>query len=364
MEPPPPPPAIIAAPVSYGAMSVRIGRRTRWLELQVNGRRRLLRRVAPGPRRVSVRLPPGRLRVRVRALGRGGARSSRPRSLIVLPATARRLGRLPGRIDRALQADLNRLTGAMPAVSGVYVQNLRTNCGAAVNAGAPFPAASTLKTAILLEAVRRHGGRPPGSLAAGLDDMMAISNDRAANAVLAEIGGGSESLGGARVTETLGRLGLRDSLIRRGYIIESLGRIGVDASARPSLYTNFITTPFELSALMVALHRGALGKGGVRTKLRLGPGAVRREIILRLLRTNDPTKIEAATPRGVLVANKTGYTEQVKHDSGIVFLRRGPIVITAMTWSAGGVSDWRGNAFIADVTRAAVRRLRTGGRCA
>jgi hypothetical protein len=63
------------------------------------------------------------------------------------------------------------------------------------------------------------------------------------------------------------------------------------------------------------------------------------------------------------VAHKTGYTEQVKHDSGVVYLRRGPIVVTAMTWSASGVADGTGNRFAADVARAAVARLAAGGRC-
>jgi len=363
VELPPAPPAIIAAPVSFGSLAVRVGSRTTSIELQINGKIRSRRPVRPGPRRVSLRLPVGRLKLRVRARGPGGAKWSRARSLTVLPRSSKRLGRLPGFVDRRLQSDLNRLVSNMPAVSGVYVQHLRTNCGAAVNAGAQFPGASTLKAAILLEAVRRHEGRPESSLAAWIDDMVIGSDDRSANFVLAEIGGGSPSLGGARVTETLHRLGLRNSLVRRGYLLDSGRTISLRATSRPALYTNFIITAFELSSLMVALHRGALGKGGVRTKLRLAPTAVRREILDRLLRTNDSTKLEAALPPGTLIANKTGYTEQVKHDSGIVYLQGGPVVITAMTWSRGGVSDARGNRFITDVARASVQRLRGGGAC-
>ena len=48
----------------------------------------------------------------------------------------------------------------MAAVTGVYVQHLVTGCGAAVNADAQFPAASTLKAAILVDAVRRGRPRP------------------------------------------------------------------------------------------------------------------------------------------------------------------------------------------------------------
>ncbi len=349
--------------MSFGSLAVRVGPRTTGIDLQVNGKIRSRRTVLPGPRRIGIRVPAGRVTVRIRARGPGGAKWSRKRTLTVLPIGSKRLGRLPGFIERDLQSDLERLVRVTPVVSGVYVQHLRTNCGAAVNAGAQFPGASTLKAAILLEAIRRGGGRPSSGLASRLDDMVIVSDDEAGNSVLAELGGGSPSLGGARVTETLHRLGLRNSLVRRGYLLDARRKISVSRTNQPALYTNFIITPFELSSLMVALHRGAHGKGGVRTKLRLKPTVVRREILDRLLRTNDRTKLEAALPPSTLIANKTGYTEQVKHDSGVVYLQNGPIVITAMTWSRSGVSDARGNRFIADVARASVRRLRRGGTC-
>jgi beta-lactamase class A len=308
-----------------------------------------------------VRLPVGQIVVRVRARGPGGARWSRARAITVLPRSVRRLGRLPGRLDRGLQRDLERLVSGMPAVAGVYVQNLRTNCGGAVNAGAQFPAASTLKVALLLEALRQSGGRP-GAQGSALDRMIIDSDDRTANGVLVDLGAGSAEVGGARVTATLQRLGLRRSLVRRGYLLDSRRPIPTVATSRPALFTNFVTTPFDLSVLMVAVHRGAVGRGGIR-RLGLSPTAARREALRRLLVTRDDTKLVAGAPARAAVAHKSGYTTEVKHDSGIVYLARGPIVVTAMTWSAGGVSDARGNAFIAEVTRAAVRRLRSGGRC-
>ena len=63
------------------------------------------------------------------------------------------------------------------------------------------------------------------------------------------------------------------------------------------------------------------------------------------------------------MAHKTGYTEQVKHDGGIVYLRSGPVVAAAMTWSASGVGDATGDRFIAEVARAARHRLGNGGVC-
>ena len=51
------------------------------------------------------------------------------------------------------------------------------------------------------------------------------------------------------------------------------------------------------------------------------------------------------------VAHKTGYTKEVKHDGGVIYLARGPVVAAVMTWSASGVSDAVGDRFVAEVAR-------------
>lgn len=358
----PPPPAIVAGPpVAYGAIAVRLGAGTERIEVQRDGRLIARREVPAGPRRLAVPLPAGSGAVRVRAIGRGGARWSATVRLRVLPRSALRAGRLRGFVDAPLQRDVDRLVGAMPAISGVYVQNLVSGCGASYNADAQFPAASTLKAAILVDAVRR--GRA-GELAPLLDRMIRDSDDRAANQVLAALGGGSGEAGAASVTVTLHRLGLTRSLVRRPYILEDARRPLPVATVRsPALFTNFITTPFELSRLMVAIHRGALGRGGVG-RLGIGSRAARVDLMARLLDVRDTTKIVAgALPAGVPVAHKTGYTREVKHDGGVIYLARGPVVAAVMTWSPGGVSDAAGDRFIAEIARAATRRLASGGSC-
>ncbi len=356
---PPPPPVVAPAPVVYGRVTVRIGARTTGIRAVLDGRARTLRRVPRGPRRVTLTLPPGRWGLAVRAVGPGGARTSASRVVWVLPRAAERAGTTVGRLDRRLQREVAARVSSFPATSGVYVQNLVTGCGAAVNAGAPFPAASTLKAAILLEAVRRGG--IDGRL---LDAMAVDSDDAAANRVLVALGGGSGEAGGAAVTATMRRIGMAGSLIRRPYIIEETARIPVESRARPQLFTNFIATPHELALLHVSLHRGGLGVGAVR-RMGLGRARVRAGITRRLLEVRDRSKIVAGVPASMPVAHKTGYTTEVKHDAGVVHTPAGPVVVSVMTWSAAGVGDGAGNAFIADIARMAVRRLggASGGVC-
>lgn len=357
----PPPPVISAPAVGFGHVAVRVGAGTRRLEVQAAGRITARLNVAPGPRRVSVSVPAGVNPVRVRAVGRGGARWSATVRVRSLPPSARRAGRIPGFVDRRLQADVDRLVAGMPAISGVYVQHLVTGCGASANADAQFPAASTLKAAILVDAVRR--GRQ-ASLRSLLDRMVVSSDDRAANDVLAAIGGGSGTTGAASVTDTLHALGLDRSLVRRPYIIEDARRpLDIRTTASPALFTNFITTPFELARLMVAVHRGSVGGGGGTTRLGIASRTARAEILARLLDVADRSKLVAGLPAEVPVAHKTGYTEETKHDGGVIYLRSGPVVAAVMTWSASGVGDATGDRFIAEVARAARARLAGGGAC-
>jgi beta-lactamase class A len=356
----PPPPVLSVAPVSYGRIAVRLGPGTRRVEVQADGRITARRTVPPGPRRISLPVPPGVMPVRVRAIGPGGSRWSATVRVRALPPSARRAGRVPGFVDRRLQADVDRLVGRFGAISGVYVQHLVTGCGASHNADARFPAASTLKAAILVDAVRRGRGRQLASL---LDRMVIDSDDVAANQVLAALGGGSGEAGAASVTDTLGALGLLRSLVRRPYIIEDAPRpLPITTVASPALFTNFISTPYELSRLMVAVHRGAIGRGGV-ARLGIAAPATRARILARLLDVRDTSKLVAGVPPGVPVAHKSGYTEEVKHDAGLLYLRRGPVVAAVMTWSASGVPDAAGNGLIADVAAAARHRLGRGGTC-
>jgi len=360
---PPPQPVVTNPGVAFGHLTIRVGRGTTRLDAYVDGRRVRRFRLPGRPRGVAVPLAPGRHEVRLRVAGPGGARWTATRIVWALPASGRRAGPIGGRVDPGLQRDLAALVAGLPAIGGVYVQHLVSGCGAGVNAGAQFPAASTLKAAILLDVERRLQGRVPPDLAGLLDQMILDSSDRAANSVLALMGGGSGELGATRVTETLGAMGLSRSLVRRPYIIEDArDDIPVTAEAQPALATNFVTTPFELARLMTAVHRGALGRGPL-PGIGVSPRVVRTEILPRLLGVRDRSKIVAGLPPGVLAAHKTGFTRQVKHDGGIVYLKSGPVVVAAMSWSAAGVGDAVGDRFIARVAAVASARLAGGGRC-
>lgn len=355
----PPPPELRAEAVAYGSVAARVGPRTTGLAVEADGRVVRTQDVPKGPRSVAVPLPVGDQKIRLRAIGPGGGTWSRAARTFVLPKSARRAGRVPGFLDPRLQRDVSTIVEGVPATSGVYVQHLMTGCGAAVNADAQFPAASTVKAAMLVDAVRRGRAR---ELKTDLDRMISVSNDAAANRVIAALGGGSLEAGGASVTDTLARLGLRRSFVRRGYVLDARQRVPITTTSQPALFTNFVTTPYELARLMVAIHRGAIPRGGIR-RLGISRKEARREVLARLLRALDRTKLAPGVPDDFPLAHKSGFTRQVKHDAGLIYTKTGPIVAVGMSWSASGVSHTAGAAFLSKVARASVRRLEGGGAC-
>src|SRR5262249_60848148 len=102
--------------------------------------------------------------------------------------------------------------------AGYYVQSLTGGSGAAWNAKARFPAASTVKLAIAATVLAHFDGIPSrGSYLDGLlREMIIPSDDAAANALLVWLGG-STSSGAYRVNDLMHSLGLTDTLMYGGY---------------------------------------------------------------------------------------------------------------------------------------------------
>ena len=119
--------------------------------------------------------------------------------------------------------------------SAVYVQNLRTGKGAAWNARARFPAASTLKLGIALEVLRVLRSQPAPTSRVGelLRKMIVYSDNAAANALLTWIGG-SQSGGAARGRTPRCALGISESLMYGGYILGRRRRVRFHCASRAS----------------------------------------------------------------------------------------------------------------------------------
>jgi hypothetical protein len=364
-----PPPAIVSpAPreVSFGRIEVRVAPGTRRVLVRVDRRLVATKNVLRSRFVLVVPLPQRDVTLRVTAVDRAGHRSSTLVGPVFgLPrAAAPYDGPIPplrGYEDPALARSVRGLARRFPGICGLFVQDLRTGAGAAWNARARFPAASTLKLAIAVELLRGlHGIPPPGTrLASLLWQMLVYSDDRAANELLEAVGG-STSGGSARVNAMMWRLGLADSDMYGGYIVEGEGivrsPIPLEIFGRPS-FIGKATTAWDMARLERALHLAAGARGALVWRFR---GAFipadARFLLYLLAHARTRGGLTYVRGRGVTVLHKAGWIEKARHDTGLVYSRDGAFVVTVLTWNGGGVGD-ASDVLASRVARAALSRF-------
>jgi Beta-lactamase enzyme family len=370
--PPLPPPAIEQpAPrqVSYGVVSGRAAPGARRVVVYAGGRvlgARPLRGGSTRGRRFWLRvpLPMGDVNVRVSTLAADGGSSSRVvRDVFGLPAAARpRVVR--AREDPVLARRLRPLVRGFSGTGGFYVQSLTTGAGAAWNARARFPAASTLKLAIGVTALVRHAGVPVrGSYVDRLfREMIVVSDDEAAN--LMEVWmAGSTSAGSAQVNAMMRSIGLVDSIMYGGYLVrETSGRIPVRVDEQPYFGVGKYTTAWDMSGLWRAIW---LASGGIGPLRKAQPGftpADARYLLWLLAHVRDSRKLDAnlRDRAGVSVLHKAGWINDARHDTGLVFWRGGVFVAGVMTWRSSGAGP-SSDRLAGRVASLAYKRFRSPG---
>jgi hypothetical protein len=358
------PPVLIApAPyeVSFGRIVGRVGRGTESVRVSVDGRP-LAEKDLGGTRfDFTVALPQRDLRLTVTAVDRIGRRASTVvRPVFGLPSAAR--PRAPPRVgyeDALLAPTIRALARAFPGTCAIFVQDLRDGAGAAWNARARFPAASTLKVAIAVEVLRAYRGKPlPGSrLDRLLRRMLIPSDDKAANELLVWLGG-STGGGSARVNATLRALGLFDTDMYGGYLVQGRNPIPLRAQSEPA-FVGKHTTAWDYARLLRSVHLAAEGRGRLARRFRgsFVPGDAR--FLLYLLAHTSPGWLERDL-RGVAVLQKAGWITRARHDGGVVYWPGGSFVAVVLTWNPRGV-DASSNVLAGRVARLAYARFRRRG---
>jgi hypothetical protein len=357
---PPSAPVVIspaAHEISFGRVIGRVAAGTTKVVVSVDGRVVASKGVGRTRFDFAVPLPAHDVRLTVSAQderGRGASTTIGP--VFSLPATAAPRGPPRSVEDPQLARTVRSLARAFPGICGVYVQDLRTGAGAAWNAGARFPAASTVKVAIAIEVLRRLGGKPPrGSrIDALLRKAIIPSDDRAANDLLTWLGG-STSGGAAYVNQLFRALGMDDTDMYGGYIITQ-GRIPIRVGPQPS-FVGKRTTAADLATLMRSLNLAAVGQG-LLARRSFRPSQAR--FLLYLLAHSQVSRIDRYLPPGrTVVLQKAGWISTALHDSGLVYWSGGSFVATVLTWNGRGVGV-ASDVLAGRIGRAAYARFRRG----
>ena len=352
-----PPPAVVApAPreVSFGLVAGTAPRGTRRVIVRIDERVLADRPLRGTSFSLRLQLPPTTFALRVTAVDGIGRRSSS----VVTHVRGLPHGSEPrqalSRLDPVLARSVRSLTRRAGGTSAVYVQDLRTGRGAAWNAGARFPAASTLKLAIALTILRSVDRKPESGtrLDRLLGEMLIHSDNASANELEVWLAG-STSAGSARVNETMRALGLNDSLMYGGY--ETTRRpaagtpIPIRIESQPAFGIGKYTTAWDLGRLARATYLAAAGKGPL---LALGvSGSEARYLLWLLAQVADHGKLDRLIGGRAVVMHKAGWLPSARHDNGIVAFADGACVVTVMTWGTPGADELAGRVALAALER-------------
>jgi hypothetical protein len=349
--------------VSFGRVAGVAPRGARILAVRAGGRIVAMHHLRGRRFDLRVPLPRREVVVRVTAVDVRDRRSSASVAHVFgLTLAARPRGSI-GHLDYRLARRIVPLVRSFPGASAVYVRDLRTGAGAAWNARARFPAASTLKVAIALMALRSLHGKPkPGSYADALLRRALIYSDNEAANSLEVLFGGSTSGGSSMVDALMRDLGLFDTEMYGGY---ERGTVGVSIPRRvdeqPYWGVGKYTSAYDLAQLFAYVHLAAEGKGRLA---RRNPGFTRtdaRYLLYLLAHSSDHGKLDRFVHgTGAKVLHKAGWITTARHDAGLVYWRGGVFAVAVMTYGAGvGTGS---DVLAGRVTRRTIDRLTAAAR--
>lgn len=338
----------------YGAVVVKAPSGVTDAQIQLNGKPGVMRPVRRGRVRFSISAPPGRYNLTVRFFRgsrRRGAVTARgvwlvPRSALTLaPATS---------IDRSASSRLGSALGSQPRFTAAWVQDMRTGRAGAVNAGARFPAASTVKLGLLVNSLPRLGSRPQDSpYFYDLAAMTKWSSNVAANRLLRRLGGSAAAERGLR------RLGAPQSTFTGEYVVGTalqprLPLTGIDQE--PPRVSRRVTTAQDLAHMMFAFTAAATGNARARRQLGLTTQQARMALGWLLAseqRADNRSLVAGGAPSGSIIAQKNGWLRAARHSASVIFTPSGPKIAVVLTYDQRGVGLSTGQAAGAAVAQVA-----------
>ena len=273
----------------------------------------------------------------------------RPAAARVVPASPPPL-RIPFRLqdrrdavprarDAALERRLLAAVERFDGTAGVWIHDLRTGRAAGVNEEVRFPAASTVKLAVLAAAVATRERPERSPLAYDAEQIGRWSSNLGANRIVSRLGLGAVALG-------LRRLGMTSSTY------PGLYRAGT-AAFPPGPHTR-VTTMRDLGRALFRLHAAALGRRWAlrATGLSQAQAGAARTILLGSERNGDNAGLFRRWLGGIPLAQKQGWISDVRLGVAVAYRRTGPVIVAVAAYRPG-VSLREAQLLARDVLRAA-----------
>lgn len=312
-------------------------------QLIVDGR--VVRTLPLRTRSVWINVPavPGRHTIALRLYaGTKLAERLESRDVWLLPASARRLNAAQhrsGELDAKLAVPGNSFRGN----AAIWVENLASGSYGAWNEDARFPAASTVKLAVLIAALARFGPRPERSIVAyDLEQLTGWSSNLAANRLLRKLGG-SESAGSRIAQQTLDRLGAVSSTYTGDYRVGTVTggqRAAAGAPDPPPLVSSRVTTARDLATILRSLTRAGFGSGHALRATGLSIHEAR--VGLGWLLSSQPRADNIGLFRPWIgttpMAQKNGWLHEARHTAAVIFTSTGPRLVVLLTYRSGSLT--------------------------
>ncbi|MBC8160556.1 MAG: serine hydrolase [Roseiflexaceae bacterium] len=273
-------------------------------------------------------------------------------------------------IAQDMQRELAALAGQLKGVLGVYIYDLKSGKKlASLNENTAFSTASTIKTAIMLNAYA-HVEKFSAKQTKAMRAMIIESDNLKANDVLAASVGGiatEQAFEGAQLmSDMLAELGLPTTyqytpfeandfikLYKTKYTLgpKQAGQPPYTASSRVQR-----TTPAEMAQLYVMIEQCSRGEGALVEAFPDTLDDQRCQEMLDLLRQNEDVKrMVSGLPASADVAHKSGWAQpDLQGDAGIVRTNGGDFIISVYFYQDGErYSDRFVQRLLGNVTRLA-----------
>ncbi len=250
-----------------------------------------------------------------------------------------------------LQNQLEAVASGLHGVMGFAIQDLNSGETFLLRPDTVFPTASSIKLAILLEALRQDqegkfslnekhtirraetvAGDPilymlgDGTVTMNLHDiatfMVVLSDNSATNILI-------DKAGMDNINAGIQRLGLKETKLRRKMIDLEAARRGNEN----------VSTPREMITLLEKVHAGGV------------LDAAHTAEYFRLLELPKDSEFHQALPDTIKIADKPGALEAVRCDAGIIEIPGHPFAMSVMTTYLS--NDREGEAAIEEVARLA-----------
>ncbi len=215
-----------------------------------------------------------------------------------------------------------------------------------VNPDIAFTASSTIKIPIMVSVFQHFHSQIDDQMATDLKDMIALSNNDAADALMKSL---DEARGPLVVSDTMQALGLNNTFIN-GFFYPGAGVLKfykTPANTRPDINTDpdiySQTTPADMGMLLEDIYQ--CSQTGGSSLVAVFPGQINQAACQQMIQYLQEDKlgalIQGGVPEGTIVAHKHGWDINLTQysDAGIVFTPGGNYVLTIYVYNPGG-GNW------------------------